>query len=53
MIKLYCTAVVNDLPAEMAPDRRRFPPANKMRPLYMHACMLEGKRDILAVSVKC
>ena len=28
------TAVVNDLPAEIAADRRPFPPANEMRPLY-------------------
>ena len=33
-VRNVTTAVVNDLPAEMAPDRRRFPPANEMRPLY-------------------
>ena len=30
----FCTANVNDLPAEIAADRRPFPPANEMRPLY-------------------
>ena len=33
-MKITSTAVVNVLPAEMAPDRRPFPPANEMRPLY-------------------
>ena len=38
------TAVVNDLPAEMAAGRGRFPPANEMRPLY--AALVEDRAKL-------
>ena len=37
------TAVVNDLPAEMAAGRRPFPPTNEMRPLYISEVAIKLK----------